>query len=234
MENNPIYTCTILTKEEFDKSGMEEGNYDYEAKMIGKSGIPVIQGAFKVYGDIATILNKEKTHYVLFNIKDPKNKEIIWFEELNPVIKIISKAQVYGATLNTKELLEALKNKAFKEDGEIMIQAGDESAPLTLVYKCTKCEKIHLFGGYTEKEVFNNMIDNCEKVYINYTYDEEQCVGRIELIEILETFKEPIPLVMETVWEENNYTVTTVFKCSVSCPVVHLDCTYENNYHMPN
>lgn len=229
--------AAFVTKQEAEKMGFNYDLYDYEARMVAVApDTLVVDGVFRVIEDVAILLNKDETGYLIVKIGDPMNKGID-FVPIQREIKIVAKDQVFGDTLTTKEVLEAIKNPIFKDDSPIMIHAGESGGPLILVYKCTSCNKIHMIGGdEIDTETFDSFANEAEKVYTKnpLIFPNAGEVLRKELVEILESIKEDVPVTLGSDDEENFFTMTGVYKCSETCPAIHFTSHYSEHTHSKN
>lgn len=134
---------TYVTKEEADKMGFNYDLYDYEAKMVGAPGQLVIDSVFRVIQDMAVAINNTNDGYFIVKIGDPENPGIS-FVQLNPPIRVATKAKVFGETFYVPELIEALKNPIFQDDAPVSINMPDMGGDITLIGKCPYCEKLHV------------------------------------------------------------------------------------------
>lgn len=222
---------SLVSKEEIDKEGFDYDVYEYEAKMVAVlPNAKIIDSVFRVSGSIAITLNEAGTHYLMFKIGD--NKEFT-FERINPPIRVATKAKVFGETFNVIELLEALRKPIFDQDDAIIsIHTQYFSDGLTAVYKCSSCDKLHLLAGHFESIEERDEFDfsTFKKIYVSKT--DNSVLGFVtkkELLDILETLPGKTPVLIETIWEERCFTLTNVFKCSETCPSIHLDSAYDDN-----
>jgi len=155
--------------------------------------------------------------------------------ENNPII-IISKSNKIGSYVNVGELLEALNNEAFntefKDQAPVFIhQASPEGKPepLTAVYSCGSCDKLHLEAGYDDTSHF--VLNNKSVIYQDYRNQiPTKYVSRAELIELLEKMKDKkSPVGINTTLDEGINPLTEVLKCSPECEAVHLVTGYKTN-----
>jgi hypothetical protein len=146
---------SFMSKKDADAIGFNYDIYEYEAKMIGEPGRLVIEGLFRVTGDMAVIANKTNTAYLIVKLKDKNNPDISFVRVSNEpesdpslfskAIVVASKAKIMGQTFNTIELIEALKNPTFKDDAPVMINLPDgDGGEITLIFKCSSCNKLHI------------------------------------------------------------------------------------------
>lgn len=228
----------FVTKKEADEAGVNYDIYDYEARMIPLiKDMPVIKGDFRVVEDMAMLINENGTGYLIIKIDDPENKHIS-FERIRREIKIAGRDAVFGQTFKTKDLLEAIKNSLFTDDAIINIHTDRDSDSLTIVYKCKECNSLHLLAGELDYETFNEISSDSEKVYsknpLTVNDKEEYYVSRGELVSILESIDEDIPVTIGTLYNPNIFTLTGVYKCSEKCPAIHFTCFYDEHTHSIN
>lgn len=142
---------------------------------------------------------------------------------MSTIIK--SKARVFGESINSFELLQALKSPLLKDDNApIQISTQFQTGLLNMIYLCPFCEKLHLAFGLWNKNEYAEKIPHL-KIYADHTYDGKH-VTKKELISVLEQLNEVLDIFLDSAEEGMSYTLTKVFKCSGSCPVIHLDCAY--------
>lgn len=135
------------------------------------------------------------------------------------------------------ELLNALKGNVFSssiDKAPILIHSFDEKNGeddihlLKIVYKCSKCNSLHLEAGNVKPE--DIFVDENSIIYSDFTHDKFAFVNRKELIEILEKFisknGEEKKVDIRTSDDESTFPLTQIFKCSQSCPSVHLTSGY--------
>lgn len=148
-------------------------------------------------------------------------------------IIVKSKTKFYGECLNTFELLQALKSPVFEsEAAPVSIKLEANYLPLTMVYLCDGCSKLHLVCGQLGEDEYIGSKSSIH-VLVDHTTDGK-CVSKSELIEALECLFENHEVIIENLGDPRNYPLTEVFKCHDKCPAVHLDCGYERNCIYPN
>ena len=142
---------------------------------------------------------------------------------------IKSKARVYGESINSLELLEALKNSLFKDNqAPVLLFTQFHSGVIKMVYECPNCNKLHFVCGEMDKsEHLDNLIMQ-KRIYADH-YSDGLGVTKEELISVLEKFSEPRKIVLEHTEDPNAYFLTKVYKCSENCPCVHLDSRYDKD-----
>jgi len=140
---------------------------------------------------------------------------------------IKSKARMFGDSINSQELIEALKNPLLKKDAPVQISTKFYSGLLKMIYKCPHCNKLHFVCGKLEKERYLEAIIHTI-VFADHCNDGK-FVTKEELISVLQQLEEVTNITLEDSIDDHTYTLTKVFKCSGECPVVHLDCAYEKN-----
>jgi hypothetical protein len=231
MSNEKELRGSLVSKKEADKEGFNYDMFDYEAKMVATMpNVKIIDSVFRISGNMAITLNEPGTHYLIFKIGD--NKGFV-FEQINAPIRVATKAKVFGETFTVKELIEALKKPIFdQDDALISIHTKDFSDGLTAVYKCSTCDKIHLLAGHFEDDEQRDNFDSSTfiKTYVFKTANSVLgYVSKKELLDILETVPKKMPVLIETIWSEKCFTLTNVFKCSETCPSIHLDSAYDDN-----
>jgi hypothetical protein len=227
---------TTISKVEAEIAGFDYEVYEYEAKMVAViPGTLIVDSTFRIISGMAIALNDDETHYLIIKIGDNKG---IAFEQLNPAIRVATKAKVFGETFSVKELVQALKNPIFKEDAApVNIHTKDHSDGLTVIYKCAHCNKLHLLAGHLGDVPGQATFDtsDSEKVYINKSdYEALGFINKKELLDVLVTLPEEMKVLIETIWAPETFTLTNVYKCSEKCPSIHLDSAYDDSHHSLN
>jgi hypothetical protein len=152
-----------------------------------------------------------------------------------PVV-IKSTSNKVGISINVGELLEALKNEAFnnefKDKAPVFLhEASSEGKPepLTAVYVCGSCDKLHLDAGYDDTA--HHVLGKKSIIYQDYRNQEQQkFISRAELIDILERIQEKKkPVGICTTFDNGANPLTEVLKCSPECEAVHLITGYKSN-----
>ena len=155
--------------------------------------------------------------------------------ESSPII-VISKSDRVGNYINVGELLEALKNEAFnnefKEQAPVFIhEASPEGKPepLTAVYTCGNCDKLHLEAGYDDTAHY--VLNNKSVIYQDYRNQQQpKFISRSELMDILERIEDKkSPVGICTTFDDGANPLTEVLKCSPECEAVHLITGYKTN-----
>ena len=145
---------------------------------------------------------------------------------MSTIIK--SKARVFGESINSFELLQALRSPLLKDDdAPIQISTQFHSGLLNMIYVCPFCHKIHLSCAVWDKNKYEERTPHL-KVYADHTKDGKH-VTKKELISVLEQLNEVLDIFLESAEEDMSYTLTKVFKCSPNCSAIHLDSAYERN-----
>jgi hypothetical protein len=143
---------------------------------------------------------------------------------------IKSKARVFGDSINTLELIEALKSSLFKEkNAPVLIFTQHHSGFLKMIYECPHCNKLHFVCGEMDKsEHLDNLIVQ-KRIHADHYSDGMEAVTKEELIAVLEKLSEPKKIVLEHTQDPSAYYLTQVYKCSEDCPSVHLDSAYSKD-----
>lgn len=145
---------------------------------------------------------------------------------------LISKARMYGDGINSKELLHALKNPTIKDEGApVQVSTKAYNELLNMVVLCESCDSLHLICGRLSKEQYE-FVRAHYKIFTDHNYDGKY-VSLGELKRILSELVETREISL-THLEDGNYTLTQVYKCSASCPAIHLDSSYEGDSILPN
>lgn len=138
--------------------------------------------------------------------------------------------------ITANELLQTLKGDVFSSSSEkapILIHSSDENGEsdihlLKIVFKCGHCNTLHLEAGDVTPDDAN--ADENTVIYSDYTHQKIGFVNRKELIEILEKFISKnggnSKVDIRTSDDVMTYPLTEIFKCSQSCPSVHLCSGY--------
>lgn len=149
------------------------------------------------------------------------------------IIIIKKTSDKVGLIINAGELLQALSDKVFKNadfDAPILIHeaSNKEDAvcePLTAVFKCGSCDRLHLEAGWLDTS--NIVLDAKSVIFQDYRDKEPKFIQRNELIEILSTIDKKAKVAISTQRDRKISPLTAVMKCSDECPSVHLTTGYE-------
>jgi hypothetical protein len=145
----------------------------------------------------------------------------------------IDKSLLYGKPATVRELLEGLQSKVFskssKEAPITISTTGEVTELLTVVYKCTDCECLHLDSGYN----ISNHYSAGDVVYIDKS-DEEDCVSIGEMISLIEEGDIDLdsPIIISCSIDNNSFPMTMLIKCSESCPSAHITFHVSNEIIM--
>lgn len=160
-------------------------------------------------------------------------------------IPIKQKNKVFGETFNVGELIEALKNEVFKvDDAPVSIHTEDFFGDVVAVYKRKNHEGVYILANnrkiYSEDDdneedegeddmfIFNtDEVSGSVKEIAETIYGLQYIIEKKDLIEILNKLDKKQRVMIETMADENAYTLTGVYKCSEGCPAIHLDSSYE-------
>jgi hypothetical protein len=230
-KNKESFNATYISKKEAEEAGFNYEQYEYEAKMVGVPGQLVTDSVFRVTGDMAVAINESNDGYLIVKIDDPTNPGISFVEiEYPTLIKVASKAKVFGDTFNNIELIEALKNQIFEDDAAVIINSpdGDGGYDVTAIFKCSGCNKLHISCA-DEESLYGTLTD--AKVYLNRVYEKKKSLTRREFLNVLESIPEIIQVALD--FDDDLYTLTNVSKCP-NCPAIHLDCNYDEHTHSQN
>ncbi len=154
---------------------------------------------------------------------------------------LVDKSHTAGFSVNAGELLKALKNKAFKhspDEAPIFIHQttgennDNEQQPLTAVFYCGSCDKLHLQSGWYDTAT--EVLTKKAIIHQDYRDREDRYVIRKELIEILNFVNPEDKIAICTTGDLSMTVLTTVLKCSDDCPSVHLLGGYTNDTYNPN
>lgn len=138
--------------------------------------------------------------------------------------------------ITANELLQTLNGDVFSSSSEkapVLIHSSDDNGEsdihlLKIVFKCSNCNTIHLEAGDVTPDDVN--ADEDTIIYTDYTHQKLGFVNRKELIEILEKFISKnggdSKVDIRTSDDVMTYPLTEIFKCSQSCPSVHLCSGY--------
>jgi hypothetical protein len=141
---------------------------------------------------------------------------------MSTIIK--SKARIFGETINSFELLQALKSPLLKDDdAPIQISTPRCFGWLSMVVICPHCNKLHFISSPLDDESYREKLIEC-KVLGDHN-NKPTSTTKKELISILELLPDPIEIALEDIFQ-TSYLLTGVYKCSEECPVIHLDCAY--------
>lgn len=154
-------------------------------------------------------------------------------------ITLVDKSKIAGLSVTVGELLNALNNKVFKnspDDAPVLIHQssgqGEDAQPLTTVFKCGSCDKLHLESGWYDTAM--TVLSKKAIVYQDYRDREDLYIERKELISILSDINPEDKIVIMTTGDEHLTNLTLVLKCSIECPSVHLLAGYSNNIYNQN
>ncbi len=154
---------------------------------------------------------------------------------------LVDKSHTAGFSVKVGELLKALKSKAFKDspdDAPIYIHQttgennDNEQQPLTAVFYCGSCDKLHLQSGWYDTAT--EVLTKKAIIHQDYRDREDQYVIRKELIEILNFVNPEDKIAICTTGDLSMTVLTTVLKCSEDCPSVHLLGGYTSDTYNPN
>jgi len=145
---------------------------------------------------------------------------------------LISKARMYGDSINSRELLQALKNPIVGDEGApVTVSTRNCTEVLNMVVLCESCDSLHLICGKLSREQYE-FAHTCYKIFAEHNYDGAGVtVG--ELKRILSALPQTREISL-THLEDGNYTLTEVYKCSPTCQAIHLDSSYEGDSILPN
>lgn len=135
----------------------------------------------------------------------------------------LDKSLLRGKPATVQELLEGLQSKVFSgssKDASITISTtGEVMELLTVVYKCTDCECLHLEAGFG----INTNYCAGDVVYIDKS-DEEDCVSIGEMIALIEEGDIDLdsPIIISCSNDNCSYPMTMLVKCSDLCPSAHI------------
>lgn len=151
----------------------------------------------------------------------------------DPIIAL-AKNKTKHDYINIGELLAVLKGQVFNTSSEqapVIIHSTDEESDMHLlkvVYKCGNCKTLHFEAGDINPNEI--MMNEHSIIYADYTHTKVGYVSRSELIEIIEKFIKnndaESKLDIRTSDDKSTFPLTEIFKCSVSCPSVHLCSGY--------
>ena len=149
-------------------------------------------------------------------------------------ILLIDKSNTAGFSANVGELLKALKNKVFNnspDEAPIMVHQstgdGEEAQPVTCVFKCGSCDKLHIESGWYDTA--NLVLTKDAVIYQDYRDREDKYIQRSELIKILGRIDAHDKIYICTTQDLSLAPLTIVMKCSDECPSVHLLSGYSVN-----
>lgn len=145
---------------------------------------------------------------------------------------LISKTKMRGASINSLELLQALRSRIIENDDakvQVKTQLFDEH--LRMVILCDKCNSLHLVCSKLDTEQYE-FVRTHDKIYADHNYDGKSVtIGQLR--RILAELRESHEITLLHV-DDGNYTLTEVYKCSQDCTCIYLDCRYEENSVFPN
>ncbi len=151
----------------------------------------------------------------------------------DPIIAL-AKNKTKHDFINVGELLAVLKGNVFSTSSDqapVVIHSTNEESDLNLlkiVYKCGNCKALHLEAGDVDPNEI--MMNEHSVIYSDYTHSKIGYISRSELIEILEKFiknnSAESRVDIRTSDDNSNFPLTEIFKCSLSCPSVHLCSGY--------
>lgn len=149
-------------------------------------------------------------------------------------ITVKQKRFMFGDTFINSELLSALETEYFQDNAPITLNTEEYQGELYAIYQPKDTDDIVLLGNnfnifgrflYETFEIMAMLENVTERVYkVSDEFD------RKKVIDIIKQVPSDAKVYLQTVADLEQglkYCLTGVYRCSYSCPAVHLDSYYE-------
>ena len=146
---------------------------------------------------------------------------------------VVTQKTKFGETLTVGELLDSLNSDIFKsDDATISLHTEDYSGVVVALLLCggEECKDLHILANnynaekeiaYSKDEITLELLELAEEVLVF----EPQVTKKV-MIDALKKLNRKKEVSVRTVNDEGYFTLTGVYKCSETCPAIHLDTAY--------